>query len=324
MLTAWLIEHVPNSPSSDWLKQMIRPIAQWWVGKRLNEINGRNCRAYVAWRIAQHRRQDPRSKKPKVLVSDQTARHELKALRNALNWYHQEHGPLPSVPVVTLPASSGQKLDYWLTRKQVADRIRVARRSYATRHLARMLLIGVYTGTRPGALLGLTWMPSTSSGYFDLEAEILHRRGTQSRRSKTKRQPPAKIPARLLVHLKRWKAADDRLGCVHVIHFRGQPVERVYTAWRVVAASAGAKRQDGPHIIRHTAATWQMQAGTDLYEAAGYLGMSPKTLWDTYGHHHPDFQSRAAANVSGRRAKQERPQETPRKPLVQGGTKRHP
>ena len=55
--------------------------------------------------------------------------------------------------------------------------------------------------------------------------------------------------------------------------------------------------------MRHTAATWQMQAGTLLAEAAGYLGMSPETLWNVYGHHHPDFQEEAA-RASGKRRPQ--------------------
>lgn len=37
-----------------------------------------------------------------------------------------------------------------------------------------------------------------------------------------------------------------------------------------------------------------MQAGIDPWEAAGALGMSLEMLQRTYGHHHPDFQSRAA------------------------------
>jgi integrase len=176
-----------------------------------------------------------------------------------------------------------------------------------------MLLIGVYTGTRPGAILGLKWMPSTTSGHFDLEAEILHRRGAQSRRS-NKRQPPAKIHAKLLPHLRRWKAADEKIGCTDVIHFRARRVVKVYEAWNAVAKRAGATRKDAPHIIRHTAATWQMQAGTDLYEAAGYLGMSPKTLLEVYGHHHPDFQTRAASAVSPKATKRDHAHETPRKP----------
>jgi hypothetical protein len=36
-----------------------------------------------------------------------------------------------------------------------------------------------------------------------------------------------------------------------------------------------------------------MQAGTDPWVAAGYLGMTVKTLVDNYGHHHPDHQAEA-------------------------------
>jgi integrase len=42
-----------------------------------------------------------------------------------------------------------------------------------------------------------------------------------------------------------------------------------------------------PHTLRHTAATWLMQAGVDMWTAAGYLGMTVKTLERVYGHHHP-------------------------------------
>jgi hypothetical protein len=36
-----------------------------------------------------------------------------------------------------------------------------------------------------------------------------------------------------------------------------------------------------------------MQAGTDLWEAAGYLGMTVEMLHERYGHHHPDHLSGA-------------------------------
>jgi hypothetical protein len=39
-----------------------------------------------------------------------------------------------------------------------------------------------------------------------------------------------------------------------------------------------------------------MQKGIDLWEAAGFLGMSVKTLEAVYGHHHPAHQE-AAANI---------------------------
>jgi hypothetical protein len=48
---------------------------------------------------------------------------------------------------------------------------------------------------------------------------------------------------------------------------------------------------------KHTAATWLMQRGVPIWEAAGFLGMSPEVLQDTYGHHHPDFLQGAATAI---------------------------
>ena len=294
VMAAYLKDYAQHSPSREFLFATARPTLQWWTGKKLADVNGRNCRAYLAWRT----RQTYRGR----AISEHTARHDLKTLRTAINWYHREHGPLPSVPRVTLPPKPAQRKDYWLTRDEVAARIRSARKSPRTAHVARLVLIGVYTGTRPGAILGLKWLPSPTGGWFDLEQGVLHRRGPNARRSK-KRQPPARIHTRLLPHLLRWRTHDLARGITSVIHYRGLPVQKLRNSWKSAAQLAGAQRKDSPHITRHTAATWQMQAGTNLYEAAGYLGMSPETLWETYGHHHPDFQSDAASVVAKKGAK---------------------
>ena len=191
--------------------------------------------------------------------------------------------------------------DYWLTRKEVAQRIRVARRNKRWRHVVRMLLIGCYTGTRPGATLKLRWVPSIDGkgGWFDLETETLHRRGAEDQISK-KVASRCRIHKRLLPWLKRWKVQDEAQGISYAVHYLGKPLKKFRRSWAAVAKAAGHGHKDGPHIMRHTAATWQMQAGVMLAEAAGYLGMSPQTMWSVYGHAHPDYQDRAA-RASGRR-----------------------
>ena len=73
-------------------------------------------------------------------------------------------------------------------------------------------------------------------------------------------------------------------------------------AWAVEVAKLDLS--DGnvtPHTLRHTAATWLMQLGTDPWEAAGYLGMSVKVLIDTYGHHHPDYMKEASGAITRKR-----------------------
>ena len=43
-----------------------------------------------------------------------------------------------------------------------------------------------------------------------------------------------------------------------------------------------------PHILRHTAITWAMQVGVDLYVASKFFGVSPAELKRIYGHLHSD------------------------------------
>ena len=45
-----------------------------------------------------------------------------------------------------------------------------------------------------------------------------------------------------------------------------------------------------------------MQRGAPMWEAAGFLGISEKTLRDTYGHHHPAHLRGAADAIASRRA----------------------
>lgn len=53
-------------------------------------------------------------------------------------------------------------------------------------------------------------------------------------------------------------------------------------------------------LLRHTAATWLMQRGVPVWEAAGFLGMSAEVLLGTYGHHHPDFLHGAANAITSK------------------------
>jgi len=93
VIATYLKEHAQRSVSREFLTHTATPILGWWSGKRLSQVNKTNCRKYVEWRTKQTNR---RSKTLKF-ISEQTARHDLKTLRTAINWYHGEY-PLPSVP----------------------------------------------------------------------------------------------------------------------------------------------------------------------------------------------------------------------------------
>src|SRR6266571_3037315 len=113
-----------------------------------------------------------------------------------------------------------------------------------------------------------------------------------------KRQTPAPIPPRLLAHLRRWR--DRKLIANCFVEFNGKPVASVKKGFRSAVGLAGLSGKVTPHTLRHTAATWLMQRGVTVWEAAGFLGISAEVLLNTYGHHHPDFLHVAANAITSK------------------------
>jgi integrase len=89
----------------------------------------------------------------------------------------------------------------------------------------------------------------------------------------------------------------------HFVEWNGEPIKSVKTAFKKAVQLANLQGKISHHTLRHTAATWLMQAGVDKWEAAGFLGMSAEMLDRVYGHHHPDH-LKVAARAIGYRPRQ--------------------
>ena len=286
----------------------IERLLEWWGDKVLSDVKRSNCRAYVEYRTAQaNRRFKDSTRAPRVSAS--TARRELEDLASAIATYHAEF-TLDAVPVVSLPPKPPRR-QRWLTRKEaalmlwaclgwrydiqngtlakVSDGVRKQIRN-RRRHLARFILIGLYSGTRHMAIVRALWSPHVHEPHVDTERGLLFRRGLRERET-SKRQPPARITPRLLAHMKRWHRLDAERAIEHVVHMNGSALTgKIRTAWEGARSDAGLGADVVPHVLRHTSATWLMQGGAELNDAAGFLGMSEQTLREHYWHHHPDFQ----------------------------------
>jgi integrase len=307
VLNIYLTDKAPTHSDPTITKARIMTLAAWWFDKTLADVNGTTCREYVAHRIAQPRRaaRPEVTGKPARMVTAAGARRELEDLRSAIN-HHRTEGLCSEVVSVALPEKSEPRED-WLTRSEAARLIWAAWRArqrmgkgitdrMVGRHLARFIIVGLYTGTRHAAICSAAFTPAIGRGHINIENGVFYRLRRGSKQTK-KRQTPVRLPERLLVHLRRWK----RLGIARhaVVEWNGKPIASVRKSFETAVAAAGIERRVTPHILRHTAATWAMQLGLDVWKVAGWLGMSTDVLERTYGHHHPDFQHDVAEGMSG-------------------------
>lgn len=288
VLTIYLTDVVPHHSRPKETKGRIKALDAFFGDKMLSYVTGETCRAYATQRS-----------------TDAAARRELEDLRAAIN-HHRREGLCNKVVEVVLPPERPPR-EGWLTRSEAAHLIwsawsyrevqkgrQTGRRS--RQHVARFILVALYTGTRASAVCGAALKPTAGHGWIDLDRGIFYRRPVGRRETK-KRQPPVPLPDQLLAHLRRWKRQGQRFA----VEWDGRPVQSVDKAFANVAADAGFGSDVTPHVLRHTAATWLMQAGTDMWEAAGYLGMTVEMLSARYGHHHPDHLAQAKRAFSAHR-----------------------
>jgi integrase len=157
-------------------------------------------------------------------------------------------------------------------------------RAHARLHLPLFILLGLFTGHRKEAILSLRWPQ------VDLKARRINFNQPGAQRTK-KRRAHIPIPPRLLPHLHRARKRGTDVG--FVVHENGNRIKDIKRGFASACRRAGLEGVM-PHTLRHTAATWLMQAGVGFWEAGGFLGMSPETLREVYGHHHPDHLREAA------------------------------
>lgn len=286
-----------------------------WGDCSLADVRPSSCKAYVAARTSQRLRRAKYGEAARPCVDPQTARRELEDLSAAIAFWDKEY-PLTARPSLWYPPKPESPRDA-LTRADAAKLLKAAlgwrweaaegrwRRlspsACANRnHVRRFILTGLYTGTRPGVIPKILWQMSATQAWADLEEGMIYRRGKLEREHRTKRRPVVRLPNRLLAHMRRWKAMDAKAAVVSkkplgtVVHHGGRAISgRLRRAFDSCVSDAGLDAEISPHWMRHTCATWLMQARVDLWEAAAFTGMTVATLEKCYGHHRPDHQAAA-------------------------------
>jgi hypothetical protein len=250
VLNIYLADKAGKHARPEETKQRVLTLADFWQSHTLADVNGRRCREYVACRVGQPWRsaKPDRTGQPPRLVTEAAARRELEDLRAAIN-HHRREGLCSEVVSVVIP-EKGIARERWLTRSEAARliwaawRARQVMRDQRTeravgRHVARFILLGLYTGTRHAAICSAALMPTIGRGHVDLERGVFYRRVEGARETK-KRQPPVRLPERLLAHLRRW----ERLGIANraVVEWNGKPIRSVRKGFAAAVRAAGQNR----------------------------------------------------------------------------------
>lgn len=231
--------------------------------------------------------------------SQSAARRELETLAAAINHHVRDMvGGVQTLFRPVLPDASPGR-ERWLTRSEAARLIWAAWRKrenrgqsggrYTSKHIARFILIGLYTGTRAGAICGAALVPTIGRGYVNLSTGQF-KRLAYGKAETNKRQPTVDLPPRLLAHMRRWHRLG--LSTKAVVEYGGEPVLKVNKGWPGVVEAAKLAteiKQEKviPHTLRHTSISWYLRSGVPVDQVSDYCGVSIHIIKKHYGHHIP-------------------------------------
>jgi integrase len=232
--------------------------------------------------------------------SQSAARRELEALAAAINYHVKDMvGGVQTLFRPTLP-DAPEPRQRWLTRSEAARLIWAAWRKRASyngvekgrltsQHIARFILVGLYTGTRASAICSATLIPTIGRGHINLETGQF-RRLAYGKKQSDKRQPTINLPPRLLAHIRRWHGKGISLHAV--VEHQGSPVVRIATGWDAVVEKAGLKTEVPQekvlrHTLRHTSISWFLHSGVPPHQVSDYCGVSEAIIRKVYKHHIP-------------------------------------
>lgn len=294
VIAIYLTDVVAHNPLADQRTKAggrAKRLLAFWGDKTLSEVTGANCRAYAAQR-----------------GSDGGARRDLQDLNAAIQHHHRE-GLHRALIRVWLPPA-GERRERWLTRSEIArlvwtawtmreemrrvhgdttaPRLPTAKRT--GRHLARAILMAYYTGSRIGDVLNASWHAGAGRSFVDIEEGLFYRRPI-GKRATSKRQPPTRLGFRIRAHLRRWR--DKGLCASYVVEWEGLPVKSIKTSFGTALTRSKLEGDINRHTMRHSRATHMKQASISSFEVGEALGMSERTVEQTYGHFDPARMSRA-------------------------------
>jgi integrase len=213
-------------------------------------------------------------------VKNATVNRMLEVVRAILRRAWQEWEWIERVPKIRLlPEPKGRVR--WLTREEAKQLI-----LELPQHLSDMVAFTLATGLRQSNVTGLEW------SQVDLGHRVAWIHPDQSKNRKAITVP---LNEEAIENLRSQLGKHDR----YVFTYQGQPVKDVNTkAWRHALKRAGIEDFRW-HDLRHTWASWHVQAGTPLNVVQELGGWKSFEMVLRYAHLSAEHLEKYAANVGG-------------------------
>jgi len=229
----------------------------------LSSLTPRHIDAYKAARVRE--------------ASPVTTNMELRALKAALatavRWNLLAENPFQGVKQISRPDSP----PVFLSRRDFQKLLDVLEQGW----LRDLIVFAVATGMRRGEMLNLRWEN------VDLTRRVVHIHSSATFRTKSgrRRSIPLNDAACVILVSKAGQHPDEFVFTRH-----GQAIRANYLQQQFKRAIRKAKLDDRLHwhSLRHTHASWLVQAGVSLYEVQKLLGHSSPAVTEVYSHLQPE------------------------------------
>ena len=206
-----------------------------------------------------------------------TTNMEIRALKAALamavRWNFFPENPFQSVKELKVPDSP----PVFLSRGDFQALLKTVEQGW----LRELIIFAVATGMRQGEILNLRWQN------IDLVQKTVHIHSSATFRTKNgrRRSIPLNDTAYAILSSKGPRNLTDL-----VFTRQGSPIRPFYLQHSFKLAVRKAKLDDRLHwhSLRHTHASWLVQAGVSLYEVQKLLGHSSPTVTEVYSHLQPE------------------------------------
>jgi len=241
-----------GQPSLKDQKMHLRSLDKWLRGRHLDEI-GRDLLDNVA-----------KARKSEG-VSPATVNRMLEVARAVLRRAVREWEWIDKAPAVRMLPVARKRIR-WLTHEEAEQLL-----SCLPAHLSDMAAFTLAAGPRETNVTGLEW------SQLDLARKVAWIHPDQS---KTKKAYAVPLNADSIAVIRRQIGKHP----THVFTYRGEPVKRCNNhGWRTALKKAGIKDFRW-HDLRHTWASWHVQAGTPLHVLQELGGWSSYKMVLIYAH----------------------------------------